>query len=116
MVAEIGSAVATGMAVAGKALSASTARNINTPYPPASEPGTPPHRRSGDLHDAVTHSVRRGMGTVVLRVGVPPGGPVYAAFLQGGTRRMAPRPFIPTPELVAATVRGYVTAAIKGAG
>lgn len=66
---------------------------IDTPWPPASSPGRPPHLRTGFLHD---HTVVRGSpvsksgtASIVIR------GPQYGmTFLEGGTRNMAPRPYI----------------------
>lgn len=61
-------------------------QKINTAFPPSSTPGTPPHRRSGFLHDNVK-VVRKGNGLVV-RV------PQYGVWLEGGTGKMLARPFI----------------------
>ena len=66
-------------------------RKINKPYPPASVPGRPPHRRTGFLHDR-TEVIRKGR-TFVIRT------PQYGIWLEGGTRKMAARPFVlPTIE------------------
>lgn len=117
VMALVEAAVAQGMEVAGKALSASTKRNISTPYPPASRPGSPPHRRSGGLHGAVTHRVSRQGRNVTMSVGVPAGSPVarQAEALQRGTSRMAARPFVPEHGRSTVTVIGYVEAACKAA-
>lgn len=115
VLAEIAGAVAKGMETAGKVLAASTVRSISTPYPPASSPGQPPHRRSGGLAGAVGHRVSRKGSTVELSVGVPAGSPVarQAQALQKGTARMAARPFVPDPGHAATTVVGYVEAAVR---
>lgn len=59
---------------------------IDTQHPPASSPGDPPHRRSGHLHD--NFFVGRDGYEVVVKV------PQYGIYLDGGTGRMAARPFI----------------------
>lgn len=59
---------------------------IDTPYPPPSRPGRPPHRRTGFLHGNVK-AVRKGR-TYWISV------PQYGTFLEGGTSKMAARPFI----------------------
>lgn len=61
-------------------------RKINKPYPPASVPGRPPHRRTGFLHDR-TEVVRKGRKFIVRT-------PQYGIWLEGGTGRMRARPFI----------------------
>lgn len=59
---------------------------ISKPYPPASTPGSHPHKRSGDLRRDF-EVVRRGLNMFV-RV------PQYGIWLEGGTRKMQARPFI----------------------
>lgn len=59
---------------------------INKPYPPASQPGRPPRRRTGFLHNNTT--VGRKGRVMIIRT------PQYGVFLDGGTSRMAARPFI----------------------
>lgn len=120
VLAQVEAAVASGMATAGKALAASTVKKVSTPYPPASRPGNPPHARrgrSGGLAGAITHKVERQGQNVVLSVGVPPDSPnrKVAEYLQGGTGRMAARPFTESEARATATVVGYVEAAVKGA-
>lgn len=112
---EIEGAVVEGMGIAGKAMKASTVRSISTPYPPASRPGGPPHRRSGGLAGAVDSKVSRQGRNVVLSVGVPAGSPVgrQAEALQKGTGRMAARPFLPETARATTTVIGYVEGAVR---
>ena len=62
---------------------------IGTPYPPASTPGQPPHRRTGNLHDNLRITADT-TGAGALNVWTVPYGP----FLEGGTSKMAPRPFV----------------------
>lgn len=59
---------------------------IDTAHPPASSPGTPPHKRSGHLHDNFV--VSRDGYKIVVQV------PQYGIWLDGGTTRMSARPFI----------------------
>ena len=66
---------------------------INVSYPPPSEPGEAPHVRTGALKRSV-----RIDSVEPLRVTVAAGGPgsivPYAGFLESGTSKMAPRPFV----------------------
>lgn len=59
---------------------------IRTPYPPASVPGRPPHQRTGNLERG-TEVIRKGFKLIVRTL-------QYGIWLDGGTRRMAARPFI----------------------
>ena len=61
---------------------------ISKQYPPASKPGSPPNKRTGNLHDS----------TIVLRIGraIFVRTTDYGIFLDGGTSKMAARPFIRT--------------------
>lgn len=112
---EIEAAVVTGMEIAGTAMRASTVRSLSTPFPPASAPGNPPHRRSGGLAGAVDSRVSRQGRNVVLSVGVPTGSRVrrQAEALQKGTSRMAARPFLPEVDRATTTVVGYVEGAVR---
>lgn len=69
---------------------------ISDAFPPASEPGTPPHQRTGALKEGVSsYTFQQGdvIKTVVLseRVGRNPNVPAY---LEGGTSKMAARPYM----------------------
>jgi len=61
---------------------------ISKAYPPASTPGRPPRRRTnpGGLHDNTTVG-RKGRAFFIRT-------PLYGTYLDGGTSRMAARPFI----------------------
>jgi len=61
---------------------------INTPYPPASSPGESPHKRTGNLQAKVAVTKP---APLVRRIG---SSAFYALFLELGTRKMAPRPFL----------------------
>ena len=61
---------------------------IDTPYPPASRPGNPPHmRRPGAGLRSKTKVVAKGKDIIVKTTNV-------GIWLEGGTRKMAARPFI----------------------
>ena len=65
---------------------------VSIPYPPASSPGNPPHRRTGRLMRSIRSRIGdRGNNVVVEVVATAP----YASYLQEGTRRMLARPFLP---------------------
>lgn len=71
-------------------LQAAIRKTISRPYPPPSRPGRPPKRRTGVLRNSTFVEFRGSK--LVVRV------PQYGIFLEGGTSRMRPRPFI-LPEL-----------------
>lgn len=66
---------------------------IGLPYPPASRPGEPPRKRSGELQDSV-EAESDGKGGARVKVGAP-----YAGYLEVGLNR----PF------VVATAKKYWT-------
>jgi HK97 gp10 family phage protein len=65
---------------------------ISTPYPPSSTPGDPPHMRTGDLMRSIQQN-KRGR-TYVISAGTDGGTASYASYLEYGTSKMAPRPFM----------------------
>jgi len=66
-------------------------QRISTPYPPASRPGSPPHRRTGRLRASIESTLFRDLRAIVARFTATVR---YAKFLQHGTRKMAARPFM----------------------
>lgn len=66
-------------------------RRISEPYPPASDPGEPPHRRSGRLAEDAGSVVvvDEGSKTVTVNCGTDV---FYGEYLEEGTDRMEPRP------------------------
>jgi HK97 gp10 family phage protein len=64
---------------------------ISTQYPPASAPGTPPHRRTGNLRASTFGLPAERAGD--LLTGVVDNDAFYATYLENGTSRMAARPF-----------------------
>jgi hypothetical protein len=71
---------------AGKALVAEYRDILSDPYPPASSPGEPPHRRTGEGLGSIRH-VPRDMGVDVVC------DKKYMSYLDSGTGRIAPRPW-----------------------
>ena len=68
---------------------------VSIPYPPASEPGQPPHLRTGDFRDAITHEV--SSDGKIARIGIAKAADCpYARLLEIGTDEMAPRPWART--------------------
>lgn len=77
---------------ASELLVESTKRMLNVPYPPASQPGEPPHKRTGDLQDAVRAEVDTRNHTA--RIGILESSQApYAVELEIGVG-VAPRPFL----------------------
>lgn len=85
------SIIADGLEEAARSLAWHIRRSISTPYPPASEPGEPPHRRTGTLYRGVGSTVNRQ--TLVARI-VVDRKVFYWKFLERGTSMMDPRPFV----------------------
>lgn len=74
------------MSVVAREMEEEIRASIQKPYPPASKPGNPPHRRSGYLAGSVT-----GTGD---QKGIRIHEAQYGRFLEGGTARMDPRPHV----------------------
>jgi hypothetical protein len=72
-----------------------TQRRVSTPYPPASQPGEPPHRRTGALMRSISGGVTmtRNTITATVRARAP-----HAKHLDPGGGRIAQRPFIGLPQ------------------
>lgn len=70
--------------------------SLNVAYPPSSEVGEPPHRRTGNLQRNVdAHEAELRGSELVGAVGVSLDKVPYAGFLEFGTARMGgPRPFL----------------------
>lgn len=101
----VGDAIANALSGAGEAIGDAAAAATDTPYPPASEPGEAPHKRSGRLTaalDAMNGTVSRDGDDVTLTVAVPKS-PFYGRIVAKGHTKppgaTGPRPII-TTELV----------------
>ena len=70
--------------------------SLNVAYPPSSEVGEPPHKRTGNLQRNVdVHETELRGSELVGGVGVSLDKVPYAGFLEFGTARMGgPRPFL----------------------
>jgi len=91
------SAIADGLERAAAVVKRTMRRLLNTPYPPASVAGESPHKRTGNLQGSIDVWVNRK----TLQVYVGPaeigskGKPAnYGLWLEFGTRKMDPRPFM----------------------
>lgn len=71
-------------------------KDISTPWPPASAPGQPPHRRTGRLHTGIMKFTGiHGNSVRGIMVSQRPGGdPAVPSYLEHGTNRMAARPYM----------------------
>lgn len=84
-------AVADGMERAAIRVKRAIRAKINIPYPPASSPGDPPHRRTGTLRREIDYWVNRQ--TLIIKIG-PSVDAAYGIGLEFGTVKMEARPFI----------------------
>lgn len=63
---------------------------VGVQYPPASSPGSPPHRRTGRLQQSITYQAGKKSGQPSVRIYA---GEPYGEYLETGTRYMAARPW-----------------------
>lgn len=86
---------------------------IDEAYPPASEPGTPPHRRTGNLQNKIRSQVDEFHDGVTLTF---ISDAFYSRFLRDRTRKMAARDFFGDQAverylpIIAQLLQDYVTA------
>lgn len=80
----------------GIACAADVAISISEPFPPASAPVSPPHKRTGNLEAGVSHSESRDGGDYVttIKSARAEGNPSVPLFLEFGTSKMAERPYM----------------------
>jgi len=76
---------------AGKQMVAEIKKSINTAFPPASRPGRPPHRRTGNLQKSIDYWVDKK--TFHVQIG-PNTDALYGIWLEEGTVKMDPRPYL----------------------
>jgi hypothetical protein len=78
-----------GLHLAGKVMVAEIKASLSVPYPPSSEPYNPPHMRSGTLRAGIRYEVDdHNLVLYVLSTAA------WATYLEYGTSRMAPRPYM----------------------
>ncbi len=75
---------------AGKRSVVSIRNEISERYPPASEPETPPHLRTGKLYDGIASQVNEFHDGITLTVSSEM---YYSAWLRDGTTKMQWRDF-----------------------
>ena len=91
----VGNLLAQRFEKAGEFLEEDIKESLGTLWPPASSPGDVPHKRTGRLQEAITHETQSKGPEVTTRVGVATEEDAhYAGFLEIGTSRMQPRPFL----------------------
>jgi hypothetical protein len=75
-------------------------QRLNTPYPPSSVGGEDPHRRTGQLSAGVRFSVDEIGSEIITNVVSERygGDPNVPLFLNSGTSKMAPRPYMTKTE------------------
>lgn len=75
----------------GERIVADVRERIDDAYPPSSEPGTPPRRRTGALRDGIASATTADGATTTASVS---SSAPYGPYLEFGTERIAPRPFM----------------------
>lgn len=78
--------------------------SVNTPYPPSSEEGTPPHRRTGLLATGIRQNTEASEGGVTTDIISDRIGGLVPVYLEFGTSKMAERPYM-TPMMIEWTGR-----------
>jgi HK97 gp10 family phage protein len=68
-------------------------QSLDVPYPPASSPGEPPHKRSGDLQKSYGAVLVEQLSSGKVSVAIISTDPV-SIFTEFGTKKMAARPHI----------------------
>lgn len=78
-----------GLKLVGAAGAAEIRARIAIQGPPRSRPGEHPHKDSGDLYDSIWWEVDQANLRVYIAANI-----AYAEYLEFGTAKMAPRPFL----------------------
>lgn len=71
-----------------------THESVNTPYPPASEPDEPPHRRTGLLAAGIRQDTTSDTSSVTTQIQSSRVGGMVPIYLEFGTSKMEPRPYM----------------------
>jgi hypothetical protein len=82
------------MEALGIRAAAEVANSIDEPYPPASSPGNPPHRRTGNLRAGVEHTEDSSGTETTISSARAQGDPRVPVYLEFGTHKMAARPYM----------------------
>lgn len=83
-----------GLVAAGAEIVSEIEDSISTAWPPPSEPGEPPHVRTGSLRRSVRLDEAETVPGIVIAAGGPGTLVPYAGHLEFGTSTMEPRPFV----------------------
>ena len=101
-------AITRGLTVAASEAVQQIDESISTSYPPESLPGQPPHARTGTLLRSVRIERIEPLSVTVAVGGEGTNAP-YASWLEFGTSKMEPRPFIaPVVQRIAPDVANVV--------
>lgn len=87
---QISAIVTAGLEAAGQDVVSVIQYEINEAYPPASEPGTPPHLRTGVLQAGIRSQVDEFHDGITLSL---ISDAFYSKFLRDGTSKMSARDF-----------------------
>lgn len=111
IVAKVGDIMEKRLRRAAEFLVGQIRKALNQPYPPASRPGQPPHKRTGILASSIAYEIHRAGDRITATVGSHV---AYARRLElgfvgtdaaGRNYNQAPRPFIrPTTKANAAAI------------
>lgn len=93
IVSDFAGALASASESAGARVTDRIKTEISVAYPPASKPGTPPHRRTGNLQNKTRHTVVTEVNAGQVRLIVENAAP-YGGYLRDGTSRMEARDFM----------------------
>jgi len=70
--------------------------DVRTPFPPASRPGEPPHKRTGLGQSSITYQTKKNRGKWEGRLVIREQG-IHMLYLELGTRTIKRRPWMLSP-------------------